>query len=293
MNDDLCMDLADCGSPEKLIAVILKHHPDWTPPVPIEQVARDVGITDFQELEVEGFEGALITDQHKSKGVILTKAGAPENRRRFTIAHELGHFLMPSHKGNRQCKPGDLNERRSDTEYRRQETEANRFAAGILMPRPWFKKDMDKLGDADVTHVQELSKRYAASLEATINRYVELTDDICAYVFSKDNVIRYVKRAKGFPKLAVKKDDPLPSQCASLKMPSDRLRVASEWTELNGSVWLETEWGKQPPLILEQAIRQQSGYQVTLLFIAARDDQDDEGDEEAEDRWTPRFARGR
>ncbi len=295
MNDDLCMDLADCGSPEKLVNVILKHHPDWKPPVPIEEVARAVGITDFQELEADSFEGALVTDQHKSKGVILTKAGARDERRRFTVAHELGHFLIPSHKGNRQCTSGDLKERRSDNDHRRQEAEANRFAAGLLMPRPWFKRDMDQLGDADVVHVQKLARRYRTSLEATINRYIELTDDICAYVFSKNGVIRYVSRAKAFPKLAVKKGDPLPGQCASVKMPTDKLRVASGWVELDGSVWLETEWGQRSPLVLEQAVRQQDGYQVTLLFIATHDEDDGDlaDDREMEDRWSPRFARGR
>jgi hypothetical protein len=51
MSDELLMDLADCGSPEKLLAVILKHHPDWTAPVPVEELARSVNIIDFRELE--------------------------------------------------------------------------------------------------------------------------------------------------------------------------------------------------------------------------------------------------
>ncbi len=199
MNDELLMDLADCGSPERLIAVILKHHPNWTAPVPVEELATAVNIVKITELEFDGFEGALQTDAKKQKGVILYKAGARNDRRRFTIAHELGHFLMPSHKGNQQCTAADLRETRRDTVHQRQEAEANRFAAGLLMPKPWFCKDMDGLGDADVTHVQTLAKRYGTSLEATSNRYIELTDDCCAFVFAKDNVIRYVRPTKDFP----------------------------------------------------------------------------------------------
>ena len=55
MSDELLMDLADCGSPEKLIAVILKHHPAWTAPVPIEEFARTVNIVEFRELDADGF----------------------------------------------------------------------------------------------------------------------------------------------------------------------------------------------------------------------------------------------
>ena len=52
MSDELLMDLADCGSPEKLLAVILKHHPGWTAPVPIEELATAVNIVEFRELDV-------------------------------------------------------------------------------------------------------------------------------------------------------------------------------------------------------------------------------------------------
>ncbi|HEY0434549.1 MAG TPA: ImmA/IrrE family metallo-endopeptidase, partial [Chitinophagaceae bacterium] len=150
MNDELLMDLADCGSPEKLISVILKHHPEWTPPVPVEDFAASVNIVKIAELEVDDFEGFLSTDAKKQKGVILYKAGSRKERRRFTIAHELGHFLIPSHQGNQQCTAADLQETRRDTIHQRQEAEANRFAAGLLMPKPWFTRDMDELGDADV-----------------------------------------------------------------------------------------------------------------------------------------------
>ena len=143
MSDELLMDLADCGSPEKLVAVILKHHPAWTAPVPIEELAKAVNIIEFRELDADGFEGALLTDANKNKGVILYKAGARDERRRFTIAHELGHFLMPSHKGNQQCTASDLRESRRGDDHQRREAEANRFAAGLLMPKPWFSRDMN------------------------------------------------------------------------------------------------------------------------------------------------------
>ncbi|TWB21124.1 ImmA/IrrE family metallo-endopeptidase [Nitrospirillum bahiense] len=290
MNEDLLMDLADCGSPEKIIAAILKHHPNLPKPVPIEVLARAVGIIDFKDLEAEGFEGALTTDAEKRKGIILTKKGAREERRRFTVAHELGHFLIPTHKGNRQCTAADLRESRSNNDQRRQEAEANRFAAGILMPRPWFVRDMNSLGDADVIHAQKLASDYRTSLEATVNRYIELTDDVCAFVFSKDNNIRYVRRTNTFPRLAIKQGDPLPTLCTSRVAPAMPLRVATDWAEVDGSVWLETEWGKRPSPILEQSMRQAGGFQVTLLFLAADEEEEEDGD--LSEKWDARF-RGR
>jgi hypothetical protein len=259
--------------------------------VPVEELASAVNIVELREWEADEFEGGLVTDADKAKGVILYKAGTRKERRRFTIAHELGHFLMPSHKGNQQCTAADLRETRLDNDHRRREAEANRFAAGLLMPRPWFARDMDRLGDADVTHVQTLAERYETSLEATANRYIDLTSDICAFVFSKDGVIRYVRPTKNFPRLTVKSGRLLPKDCASLRAPPERLRVASPWAELDGSTWLQTEWGQRTPLVLEQTMRQRNGFQVSLLFIRAEESEDQDDETDLSKSWEVGFKR--
>jgi hypothetical protein len=257
--------------------------------VPVEEFASSVNIVKIAEFEVGNFEGSLLTDVEKQKGVILYKAGIRKERRRFTIAHELGHFLLPSHKGNQQCTAADLREVRRDTIHQRQEAEANRFAAGLLMPKPWFTRDMDQLGDADVTHVQRLAKRYCTSLEATSNRYIELTDDCCAFVFSKNDVIRYVRTTGKFPRLMVKTGDQLPQGCASLRAAVQPLRIATPWADLDGSVWLESEWGRRSPVILEQSVRQKDGFQVTLLFVQPQEADGEEDGADLTRSWGVRF----
>ncbi|EJC71692.1 putative Zn peptidase [Rhizobium leguminosarum bv. trifolii WSM2012] len=291
MNDDLMMDLADCAAPESIISCILRHHPHWTAPVPIEDLARSINIMDILEMETEEFEGGLTTDPDKQKGVILYKAGTKGGRRRFTIAHEIGHFLIPWHKGDQRCTKKDMSERRTETLVQKQETEANRFAAGILMPRPWFVSDMRKLGDADVEHVKTLARQYWTSVEATVARYVELTDDCCAFVFSKDGIIRYTKATKDFPPLSVRSKHHLPERSLSGRS-SDRTQPGpSEWAEIQGSVWLTGEGRSHYPKVLEQTLRQREGYQLTLLFIAPDEIEDAEEMEALEESWTPRFRR--
>ncbi len=291
MNEDLCMELADCGSPEALLRVIFEHHADWPKRVPVKELAKSVGIVEFQDLQVEGFVGALMTDDAKNKGVILTKAGQPKGRHRFTLAHELGHFLIPSHRGNRQCTTADLREHRRNTMHRKQESEANRFAAGLLMYKPRFTKDIDCLGDVDVRHVITLAKHYGTSLEATANRYVDLSENSCAFVFSKDGVVRYARAKRGFPYLTVQKGDQVPAGSYSLQAPTAPLRVPTDWAEMDGSVWLETEFGRRTPTILEQSMRQRDGYQVTLLIAQVIDEDDEEEENELEESWQVRFRR--
>lgn len=289
MNESMCMDLADCGSPETLVGTILKHHPDLPRRVPVEEIARSVGIVDFKELEVDGFEGGLTANPQKSAGIILTKRGSPRRRRRFTIGHELGHFLIPAHQGIQKCTSADLRETRRDTIYRRQEAEANRFSAGLLMPKPMFVKDLEVLGSADVTHAKQLSDLYDVSLEATVNRYADLTSDICAFIFSKDGVVRYARPTRDFPKLAVRAGSSLPPNCATAHVTANG--GATEWREQLGGTWLETEWGKPAPKVLEQCVVQGNGYRVTLLFIEASDVEDDEEEDDLQRRWSVGFKK--
>lgn len=292
MNDNLLMDLADCGSPERLILAILKHHPSWVAPIPLEELAASVNIVDIKELEVDGFEGALLTDATKQQGVILFKAGTLGGRRRFTVAHELGHFLIPSHLGNQQCTAADLRESRRDTVHRRREAEANRFAAGLLMPKPWFCRDMGRLGDIDLEHIETLKIRYGTSFEATANRYCELTDEICAFVFSKDGVIRYIRPTNDFPRLSASRGDRLPTHSASVLSRSGTLRKFSKWSEVDGTVWLETERGRTPPTVSEQTLCQSGGFQVSLLSVQKEEVSNDDDEEQIKDSWEVRF-RGR
>ena len=63
MNDDLCMELADCGSPEALLRVIFKHHADWPQKVPVKDLAGSVGIVEFQDLEV----GVYLPAKHRQQ----------------------------------------------------------------------------------------------------------------------------------------------------------------------------------------------------------------------------------
>lgn len=59
-------------------------------------------------------------------------------RQRFTLAHEIGHIVIPWHNGaiiDDLSAPGPGEQ----TAYRRVEAEANRFASELLMPTDWVR----------------------------------------------------------------------------------------------------------------------------------------------------------
>ncbi len=86
------MDLADTGSPEGLVGIILRIERDLPIPVPIEQLCHQLDIEEIAPLETEGFEGGLLTDRARSRGIVLVNDGSPYQRRRFTIGHESRSF---------------------------------------------------------------------------------------------------------------------------------------------------------------------------------------------------------
>ncbi|GAB5539836.1 MAG: hypothetical protein Salg2KO_19390 [Salibacteraceae bacterium] len=287
MNDELLMEIADCGSPETILKVIYQFHSDWKPPIQIEEFARSVGIVEFNELTVEGFVGALITNESKSKGSILSKSGDRGQRQRFTQAHELGHFLIPSHVGNQQCTAADLREHRNDTKHQRQEAEANRFAAGFLMPKSIFGREMERLGEPEIDHIINLAQKYNTSVEATANRFTELTEHACAFVFSKNGLVRYSRKSDNFPWLDVKKDDPLPIGCSTLRSLNAPLRKATSWSETDARVWCSADTVKRRQIIMEQSIPQKDSFQTTLLFAEVDLETNEDEEDDTDELWEP------
>ncbi len=123
------------------------------------------------------------------KGIIRVKDTIPETgRRRFAIAHELGHWLL--HTGVSQvlaCTSEDM-----IAQYKASETEieANYFASALLMPETLFAPRIARTSPS-IELVKSLASYFDTSLTATAVRYVELVKDYCAVVISEEGNIRW------------------------------------------------------------------------------------------------------
>lgn len=94
-----------------------------------------------------------------------------EERKRFTIAHELGHLFL--HMG---YKIDDKlwNETENLTYYRSGssvlEYEANEFAAALLMPKDVYKKVMNENLDGNIVNTSKIAEFFGVSILAASNR---------------------------------------------------------------------------------------------------------------------------
>jgi hypothetical protein len=285
------------GSPEGLVTAILSIERDLPLPVPIEELSRQLDISEISELTTEGFEGSLLTDTTRSSGIILINAKRQRQRRRFSIGHELGHFLIPTHmpdeNGRFLCSREDMRRMSAKENDRRarMEVEANRFSSLILIPPPYLRKDLSRLGGGDLQDVIKLAQRYDVSKEAMARAYCLYHQDRLAIVVCKDGrICRMYKGSTDFPFIQPQIGAPIPSGSIFYQTNSTP-GYASEVVECLPDIWFDVERGKRAPMVKEQALLQQAGFAMILLNVAVRDEDEEDEEEMLGRRWHLGFSR--
>ena len=155
------------------------------------QVFPEAPITMVGGLELsKGLEGVLMPHPNGSGewGIIYNETIRSPGRRNFTLAHELGHYLL-----HRQANPDGLqctNRNMADWDAARNriEAEANTFASYLLMPLDDFRTRI-KGRAIDIDVMTELADRYAVSLTAAILKWMTITDKRAMIVVGKEGFI--------------------------------------------------------------------------------------------------------
>jgi len=285
------LDGKGAGSPEGLVTLILKASPELRIPIPIEHLARQLDIQDIQEFDTESFEGGLITDTARSFGVILTRQKSHPFRRRFTIGHELGHFLIPTHMpdsdGKFLCSREDMrrlsaaeNDRRGRMEF-----EANRFASLILMPPPLLRPYLKLRRDPDITHMVELATEFEVSKQVMARAYAQYRDETIAFVFTKGDKVLFPYKSFNFPFITVRSGQAAPDR-SLLRRRGAQTGFASDICECLPDIWIDVERGKPAPKLYEQVLGQRNDFAIIMLWLEPMP-------EEYEDRDEDRTAKDR
>ena len=205
---DLMLDrmvLEDVGyNPRRIAEAIHAQLGGLSGPVPVHAVAFARDIIEIREEPLTSFEGALLTTPQRGYGSILLNTQSTPQRRRFTVGHELGHFLNPLHKPTAPdaffCSRADMIVSAADSRHLRQEAEANVFAIELLTPRKRLARHLAP--PADLQHVLNIASEFDISKEAGARRYVALHDEKLALVFSRNGKARYLARGPAFPHAA-------------------------------------------------------------------------------------------
>lgn len=121
-------------------------------PVNIEAIIKSHGIEMVYAELPDEISGILYIDDGKNSRILVNKDHHP-NRQRFTMAHELGHYVLHMNKGIHIDKKSFSRNMLSQTGLDSIEIEANRFAAELLMPKMLVEQEM--IGKDDLIDIQE------------------------------------------------------------------------------------------------------------------------------------------
>lgn len=140
---------ADLGRASREAAKLTKHF--TTPPIPVLEIAEDCGVNVvFDSFGKQGERVSGVCDFRSRR--IYVNSNDNFVRQRFTIAHELGHWMLHRELFEKQPDRYGVLPRFSRPDFSDPiEQEANRFAADLLMPQhllkqvkgPWVAKLAD------------------------------------------------------------------------------------------------------------------------------------------------------
>jgi len=155
----------------KEVSQILEDLDIQKPPIPVRKIARhcDARIVRVSGEDDNDLSGFLYREGDQAV-IGVNKDHAPV-RQRFTIAHEVGHLLLHDHHDQVHVDRGfrvRLRDNVSSQGTDRDEVEANRFAAELLMPLHLLRKDLQNLNLdlADDDELRALARRYGVSTQA-------------------------------------------------------------------------------------------------------------------------------
>ncbi len=132
------------------------------------EIADMIGI-DVYEDDLEGKSGVL----NFSEPSITVNRSDSENKKRFTTAHELGHFMLHKGKASDKMKKGEQLFRGlihyATAEEQKMEEEANYFAANLLVPEHLFLNYYERGAT-----IEQLALIFVVSQEVIARRIYEL-----------------------------------------------------------------------------------------------------------------------
>jgi Zn-dependent peptidase ImmA (M78 family) len=277
---------------------VLGKHKIIALPVEPFTIAEREGITCEKLSSVSpGISGCLVTTGNRF-GIFYSDSFSSEGLRRFTLAHELGHYFLEGHWKHIFA---DGNARHvSDSGFYSDEhceREADAFAAALLMPEEPFRAACTRL-QPGLTTVETLAEKCGTSLTATAIRYATLSEDPITVVCSKNNRVEFAFMSDLLKQRRdlnwIKKNSGIPDGTETSRFNKNPLNVAQAKRATSYStmdVWFDCD--NRSEIIEEIRGLGSYGKTLTVLWSEAAPDQSEEKESEEKelenmlpsDRW--------
>lgn len=132
-------------------------------PIDVFTIAENLGLAIVPKPLPPNLAGFIIKEENESMPTIFVNANDGEQRRRFTVAHELGHYMK--HRNEDEIAYVDNRDELASTGTDPAERWCNAFAAELLMPEALVKRYW-----AEGWSFEQIRKRFNVSKAAMSNR---------------------------------------------------------------------------------------------------------------------------
>ena len=198
--------------------------------------ARDII---FEEKKILNSDGRIVFGKSKTK-ISINSEMKYSGRRRFTLAHELGHFEL-HHNENTHLEDNPLT--LDYFKYGGQEYEANQFAVELLMPSAYFVSfTKGKQFSPDL--LREIAEHFQTSLTSATFRYLEIGQHPISLFHCRDKKVNYWKNSPDYYRKVkdITRLQP-PEDSVAMEFFSDGTiyRKKDSAQEIYKSTWFETD----------------------------------------------------
>lgn len=170
--------LKDDRFPVDVESLALEYSQAAVPEEPIKKIKHD---------SYDNFDGALLKNAEKSQWMILCNDSIrSEGRKRFTVAHELGHYML--HRLEMEQFLCSSIEGEKTTSSRNIENEADTFASYLLMPFDDCRKQITDQSFS-IELLMHCANRYGVSLMAAALKIKEILPKRVVVIAARDGII--------------------------------------------------------------------------------------------------------
>ncbi len=209
-----------------------------------------------------GFDGCLL--RFGDFGTIMCNSESHHPvRRRFTIAHELGHwFLHPDQSQDFLLTEENVARHKASP----MEAEANAFAGSLLMPRKWFGQHV-RGADPLIAPILKAADTFDVSVMAATKRFLDLTLVPSMAVFSDGEVVKWVWQSRGsdiFLKVGTEiTEDSTAYDCGDSPETATKIGAIKN----TGEDWFPDDFRRERIVITEQSCRLYQNIVLTLMKV--------------------------
>jgi len=150
--------------------------------VDIIQLVSKVGIDVYGHEESDDFNAEIIHISARDKFEILVNTNLSLHQQRFSIAHELAHFILHPEKIRKYGRLKKVADPSDQKYFPEIEKEADEFGEELLMPETLLRDDFPDIFEAQqelsFQRIQEIALKFKVSVLVSASRLRKFRSDI-------------------------------------------------------------------------------------------------------------------